>query len=168
MIRRSIPILPLILALLGTTTHAQQAGRAYKVAFWFEIDRPFSSLQYRAYDLAKGEYDAANVERWRRTILDKHPQYGAIVRDLTTVGEPGATEAERLANAVDREKKRWIDLNSRESRPLPKLVGPAPSIKSRDKGVSRASFDLPSPGSPGPISNTPASPFPYPYRSGPR
>jgi hypothetical protein len=168
MIRRSIPILPLILALLVPTADAQEAGRAYKVAFWFEVDRPLSTAQYRAYDLAKGEYDVAVVDRWRRTILEKHPRYGAVVRDLTTVGEPGATEFERLASAVGREKRRWADLNSRSSRPVPDLVGPAPINKTRDKGVSRASFDRPSPGSPGPVTNPPGSPFPYPYRSGPR
>ena len=152
----------------GAQAPSNPPGRAYKVAFWYEMERPFSSVQYRAYDLAKGEYDPAAVDRWRRTIFEKHPRYGATVRDLTTVGEPGATEADRLLAAVEREKRRRVELNSRPSTSIPKLVGPSPSIKSKDKGVGRASFDRPAPGSRGPVTDAPTSPFPYPYRSGPR
>jgi hypothetical protein len=168
MIRRSMPALPFLLALLGPVAGAQQPGRAYKVAFWFEMDRPLSSLQYRAYDLARGEYDKAAVDRWQTTIREKHPSFGATVRDLSTSGEPGATEAERLTNAIAREKRRWVELNSRASYSARSRFIPPPTTKAKDKEVGRASFDRPSPGSPGPIANPPGSPFPYPYHSGPR
>ena len=174
MIRR--PMTPLVFALIALASTAARAqtpsatpGRSYKVAFWFDLDRPLSSARHRAYDVAKGEYDPAAVEAWRRTILAGYPGTGTAVRDLSTVGEPGATEAERLQNAVEREKRRWAGLNDRRSSRL--LVGPVvrPNPpRFRDDAVGRASFDRPSPGSPAPISNPPASPFPYPYRSGPR
>ena len=165
MIRR--PMLLILLALVEAPDASP--GRPYKVAFWYDHDRPFSSARSRAYDVAKGEYDPAAVEAWRRTILTGYPGTGTAVRDLSTVGEPGATEAERLQNAVEREKRRWAGLNDRRSSRL--LVGPVvrPNPpRFRDDAVGRASFDRPSPGSPAPISNPPASPFPYPYRSGPR
>ena len=161
----------LILGLMISTATAQQPastpGRAYKVAFWYELDRPWSTAKYQAYDVAKGEYNEAAVERWRKTIREKYPQMGTTVRDLTTVGEPGATEAERLASAVEREKKRWADLNKSPMRPLTSLAGLSPSITPKDKDVSRASFDRPSPGSPGTPAYPTPSPFPYPYRLGP-
>ena len=97
----------LALAAMGSTADDGLAppplpGRAYKVAFWYELERPLSTAQYRAYDVAKGQYDGAAVARWLKTIFDAHPRYGATVRDLTTVGELGATEAERLAGAIER------------------------------------------------------------------
>jgi hypothetical protein len=169
----SHPMTPTILLGLMTSIAAAQspspeAGRAYKVAFWYELERPFSTAQYRAYDVAKGEYNKEAVDRWQRTILEKYPRNGSCVRDLSTIDEPGATEAERLASAVEREKRRWVELNKGHSRPLPSLVGPSPTIKTRDKEVSRASFDRPSPGWPGTPMYPSNSPVPYPYRSGPR
>ena len=159
----------LILALMPSIADAQAPpGRDYKVAFWYEMERPWSTAQYRAYDVAKGEYNKEAVDRWQRTIFEKHPATGCCVRDITTVGEAGATEAERLKNAVEREKQRWARLNSGPSRPLPRLVGPPSPIKAKEKDFSRASLDRPSPGEPGtPLYPSP-SPFPYPYRSGPR
>jgi hypothetical protein len=144
-------------------------GRSYKVAFWYDLDRPFSSARFRAYDVAKGEYDPAAVEAWQRTIQTGYPGTGNVVRDLSTVGEPGATETERLIQAIEREKRRWAGLNDRpSSRPLVgPVVRPIPT-RSRDDAVGRVGFDRPSPGSPGPVGNLPASPYPYPYRSGPR
>jgi hypothetical protein len=177
MIRRSMLAMPFALGLVGSTTDAQEAptptppsspGRAYKVAFWYELARPWSTAKYRAYDLAKGDYDQTAVDRWQRTIFEKYPNMGATVRDLSTVGEPGATEAERLASAVEREKKRWADLNKGPSMPRPSMVPSNPAPRTRDKGVSRASFDFPSPGSSGTPMYPSPSPFPYPYRSGPR
>ncbi len=159
----------LILGLMVSIADAQTPpGRAYKVAFWYELDRPWSTAQYRAYDVAKGEFNKETVDRWQKTIFEKHPQSGCCVRDLTTVGMSGATEEERLKNAVEREKRRWANLNNGPSRPLPRLVGPSSTIKTKDKDVSRASFDRPSPGSSGTPMYPRPSPFPYPYRSGPR
>jgi hypothetical protein len=167
MIRQSMIGAALVLGLMGSTTEAQSDGRAYKVAFWYELARPISTIQYRAYDVAKGEYDKAAVDRWLQTIRDKHPNSGAYVRDLRTGGEPGATEAERLASAIGRERQRWADLNRRPSRPVPNLVGPSPYFSPRARDSGRAGFDRPSPGSPGGPASPPTSPFPYPYRSRP-
>jgi hypothetical protein len=154
--------------IVAAQTPSPEAGRAYKVVFWYELERPFSTAQYRAYDVAKGEYNKEAVDRWQRTIFEKHPRTGCCVRDLSTVGEPGATEVERLTSAVEREKRRWVALNSGPSRPLPSLVRPSPPPTIRDPAVGRASFDRPSPGSPGTPMYPSNSPFPYPYRSGPR
>jgi len=165
---RPILILGLMTSIVAAQTPPPLPGRAYRVAFWYELDRPFSTIQYRAYDVAKGEYNKEAVDRWQKTIFEKHPQIGCCVRDLSTVGISGGTEEERLKNAVGREKRRWASLNNGPPRPLPSLVRPSPTPMIRDKDVSRASFDRPTPGSSGtPMYPTP-SPFPYPYRSGPR
>jgi hypothetical protein len=158
----------------ATAPHSHKpADGAYKVAFWYEADQPVTSLKYQAYNLAKGEYDEKAVDRWFRSILDHDPNHGAYIRDIQTTGFPGATEQERLASAIEHEKGRWAALHRKLSPPLPKLNDISPTY-------TRTSFYRPplsSPGSPGsPItpgypgvySNPPVSPFPYPYRSGPR
>jgi hypothetical protein len=165
---RSILILGLLISPAEAQSPATAEARRYKVAFWYDLERPWSTAQYRAYDLAKGQYDEAAVARWQRTILEKYPRTGCCVRDLTTSGEPGATEAERLTSAVEREKQRWAALNKGPSSPLPKLANLSARSRSKDKDIGRASFDHPAPGSPGPVTNPPTSPYPYPYRSGPR
>jgi hypothetical protein len=143
-------------------------GREYKVAFWFEVDRPFATVKSRAYDLAKGEYDRATVDRWLKTIFDQHPRYGAMVRDVSTVGEPGATEADRLSSAMDREIQHWAGLSLGSWMHVPKVFTATRSNRTFRPAGGSLSFDRPAPGSPGPIANPPSMPFPYPYRSGPR
>ena len=147
-----------------------RASSVYKVAFWYESARPTTSLKYQVYDLGKGEYDEKAVDRWFRTILDNHPNHGAYIRDIRTEGEPGATEPERLARAIEREKRRWADLHRQPSKPIPRLIEtPAKGHRTdRNETPGRTAFERPSPGSPGEGSNPPTSPFPYPYRSGPR
>lgn len=163
MTRRTMTGIALALGLMGPAAEAQGPGRAYKVAFWLDLDRPLSTLRHQAYDLAKGEYDEAAVARWRRTIFEQHPTYTAFIRDISTIGEPGENEAERLANAIDREQRRWTG-------PISRVAVPSPGPISRSKfGVAnRPGLDRSSPGSPAPTTNLPGSPFPYPYRSGPR
>ena len=104
----------LVLGLMTAIAEAQQATAPpsmkptpspYKVAFWYDADRPTTTLKYQVYDLAKGEYDEKAVNRWLRTILDKYPNHGAYVRDIQTEGLPGATEHERLALAIEHEKR---------------------------------------------------------------
>jgi hypothetical protein len=146
---------------------APSPGRDYKVAFWYDADRPTSSIHYRVYDLARGEYDAKAVDRWLDLILSRYPDRGAYVRDIRTAGFPGATEADRLANAIDAEKARWAALRRTVSPPLPRLVSPLGSPGPRAGTVGRSMFDRPPPGSPGGLGNPPASPIPYPYRSRP-
>ena len=162
----------LFLALIASTTEARRAmaGGPYKVAFWYEADRPTTSIQYQVYDLSKGEYDEKAVDLWLRTILAKHPDHGAYVRDIRADGEPGATEPERLALAIGREERRWVDLHRQPSRPIPGPIETSATAyrKLRDETTGRASFGRPSPGSPGGMFHLPTSPFPYPYRSGPR
>ena len=152
---------------------AKPPGEAYKVAFWYDADQPVTSLKYQVYNLAKGEYDEKAVSRWFRSILDNDPNHGAYIRDIQTAGLPGATEQERLASAIENEKGRWAALHRKISPPLPRLNDISPTY-------TRTSFyrpplssqgspgRLPSPGSPGVYSSPPGSPFPYPYRSGPR
>jgi hypothetical protein len=178
MIRRSMLASLLAVAAMGSPTEAQQdlplpppstpPGRAYKVAFWYELERPWSTAQYRAYDVAKGEYDEAAVARWQKTIFEKHPQMGCCVRDLTTVGMTGETEAERLKNAVEREKQRWADLNNNPSRSIRGLARSPSPIKPKEKSASRIGIGDSVPGSSGTPMYPTRSPFPYPYRSGPR
>jgi len=180
MIRRSILGPSLALGLMtsvavaqGPTTPtsapASSTGRAYKVAFWYEADRPTRSLQYRAYDLANGEYDAKAVDAWLDRILRQDLTRGAYVRDIRTDGFPGATEAERLANAIEKEKGRWAALQRRSAPPLSLRVAPPGSPGPRRAGnVGRSTSGRTPPGSPGGLSNPPASPFPYPYRPRPR
>ncbi len=139
---------------------------AYKVAFWYDADHP-SDVKYQVYDLAKGEYDPKAVEGWLRTIATSYPNHGAYVRDLRTDGEPGATEKERLAAAIAREKRRWADLNRQPSPSIPNLVIPFEVYRPQVPSPGRAGFDRPSPGSPGVFINPPTSPIPYPYRSRP-
>ncbi len=145
---------------------AGPAGAAYKVAFWYEADRP-TDLKYQVYDLARGEYDPRAVEAWLRTIREKYPDHGAYLRDIRTDGEAGATEKERLAAAIEAERQRWTRLNRRISPPIPSPVVPFVSSPTRASSTGRAGFDHPSPGSPGSYANPPTSPFPYPYRSRP-
>ncbi len=145
---------------------AGPVGPAYKVAFWYELARPMD-VKYQVYDLARGEYDPRAVEGWMRTIRTRHPDHGAYVREIRTDGEPGATEKDRLAAAIDREKRRWADLNHRPSPPLPDLVAPFEPARPRALDPARSSFDRPSPGSPAGAVNPPRSPFPYPYRPRP-
>ena len=145
---------------------AKPPGAAYKVAFWYEADRP-TILKYQVYDLSKGEYDPKAVEGWLRTIRTKYPNHGAYVRDIRTDGETGATAKERLAGAIEGEKRRWADLQRQILPPLPNLVIPFESSRSQRTSTGRSSFDRPSPGSPGGHANPPTSPIPYPYRSRP-
>ena len=69
---------------------AKSTGRAYKVAFWYDADRPTTSIKYQVYDLAAGEYDAIAVDRWFALILRNYPRHGAYVRDIRTEGLAGA------------------------------------------------------------------------------
>lgn len=149
------------------STTVSTTGRAYKVAFWYEADRPTTSIQYRVYDPARGEYDAEAVDRWLDLILRQYPDKGAYVRDIRTGGVPGATEAERLANAIEQEKTRWAALQRQASRSLPRVARPPGSPVPRARTVGRPMLDRRPPGSPGVLSNPPASPFPYPYRPRP-
>ena len=166
--------LTLITALMSSIAAAQPpanpAGGPYKVAFWYEADRPTTSIQYQVYDLSKGEYQEAAVDRWLRTILAKYPGHGAYVRDIRTQGLPGATEADRLALALDREKLRWAELQRQPTKPVPRLIETSTTLRLSpvSESPSRTSLDRPAPGSPGTPSRPAASPFPYPYRSGPR
>jgi hypothetical protein len=162
-----------ILALGGVSPCFQApvstTGRAYKVAFWYDVDQPVKTLQFRAYDVAKGEYDAKAVDGWFRNIFDHDPKHGAYIRDISTEGQPGETEPERLKSAIEAEKKRWAELQRKPSIPIPNVVGrSAGRTGSRSNSESRIPFDRPAPGSPGVMANPPTSPFPYPYRSGPR
>lgn len=148
----------------------------YKVAFWYDSDRPTTTLKYQVYDLSKDEYNEPSVDLWLHGILDDDPAHGAYVRDIRTESLPGASEKERLALAIQNEKARWAELHRRPSPPLPKVVDT--SVMS-----SRTSYYYPprglvggpgapgspgAPGNPGVYSNLPSSPFPYPYRAGPR
>ncbi len=167
MTRRTMTGIALALGLMGSAAEAQDPGRAYKVAFWFDLDRPLATLRHQAYDLAKGEYDGAAVDRWLRAIREGHLGSAAFVRSLRTDGEPGATEAERLANAIDRERRRLIGTDRRPPRPFPSLVGPPAPRGGQARGGPGASH-RPSPESSGGLPpNPPASPFPYPYRPRP-
>jgi hypothetical protein len=169
-----------IVLVLGMTAPIAQAQISpkppvgtYKVAFWYDADQPVTSIKYQVYDLAKGEFDEKAVDRWFHSILDHDPKHGAYIREIQTAGFPGATEQERLANAIENEKGRWAALQRTFSPPLPRLNDVAPTS-------TRTSFyrpplmspggpgSLPSPGSPGIPISRPSSPFPYPYRSGPR
>jgi hypothetical protein len=173
MVRHSI----LALGLLTSIAQAQPAptpptGQAYKVAFWYLSDQPVSSLKYQVYDVAKGQYDAKAVDRWSREILDHHPEYGAYIRDISTEGQPGATEAERLDAAIATEKGRWASLQRESSKPIPRIISLSPVRPglqgSRMLQMNRMGLDWPALGSSGAMSNLPTSPFPYPYRLGPR
>jgi hypothetical protein len=174
MFRHSLSLF--ILGILTSSALAQlpqnPPGRAYKVAFWYDSDQPVSTLNYQVYDVAKGEYDEKALDRWFRAILDHDPKHGAYIRDLSTEGQPGDTEADRLKSAIEAEKKRWAELHRQPSKPIPNVVGRSTvryrSIGSAISRESRTAFDRPAPGSPGVIANSPTSPFPYPYRSGPR
>ena len=147
---------------------ARSTGRDYKIAVWYEADHPTTSIKYQVYDLARGEYDAMAVGRWLDLIRSKYPDQGAYVRDMRTQGLPGATEAERLARAIEKEKVRWADVHRQYARSLSSARSPLELPAQRVGNVGRSMIDRPPPGSPaGPLS-PPASPFPYPYRSGPR
>ncbi len=146
---------------------ANPGPATHRGVFWYESGRPIQSLQYRIYDLRDGEFDAKAVDRWLETIRANHPGHGAYVRDVPTAGEPGATEPERLAAALAREKERWAGVVRRQDLTpafrfyRPSARGPSPSFP-----PSRLDLDRP-PGSPGGSLAPPSSPFPYPYRPRP-
>jgi len=148
----------------------------YKVAFWYETDHPTTTLKYQVYDLSRGEYDEKAVTHWVRGILDHDQAHGAYVRDIRTEGLPGATEPERLARAIALEKERWAALQRTISAPVPRVVDPTVlTTRTSHYGPPRGMVSSPGapgspggPGNPGVITNLPSSPFPYPYRAGPR
>src|SRR5258708_6307087 len=133
----------IILGFATALAEAQQApapgsaGKAYKVAFWFETDRPISSLKYQVYDLAKGEYDEKAAGRWLDAIRAEKQRWSRLQGQASI---PKLVETPPGRN------------NLLRSQPLP---------------GSRVGFDRPSPGAPGGLSNPPTSPIPYPYRSRP-
>src|SRR5205823_3424000 len=135
---------------------------------WYEIDRPTTSMNFQVYDLARGEYDAVAIERWLDLVLSKHPNHGAYVRDLRTEGLPGATEADRLARAIEREKVRWANVQRESARSYSRAMSGLGPSSYRGGNLGRPMSDRPSRVPPlGPL-RPPASPFPYPYRMGPR
>lgn len=151
-----------------TSATARSTGRDYKVAVWYEFDHPTTSMKFQVYDLAKGEYDAITVDRWVDLIRRGYPNQGVYVRDIRTGGLPGATEAERLAHAIEDEKVRWADVQRKGARSFSGSLRPLELPGHRGDNVGRSMLDRPTPGSPGGLLSPPASPFPYPYRSGPR
>ncbi len=170
---RSVMTVVLLAGAVGRPSDAQEPP-AYKGVFWYETLRPSRTLRHRTYDVSKGEYDARAVDRWLDAV-GRIPTLGAYVRDIRTDGEPGATEPERLASAIRREERRWADLNNRPAfLPIPDLIdtpttrrGPPRSRGLRGGITGRAGFDRPSPRSSWSL-GAPSSPFPYPYRAGPR
>jgi hypothetical protein len=143
---------------------ARPTGRVYKIAVWYDDHHP-TSIQHQTYDLAKGEYDAVAVARWVERIRTDHSGHGAYVRDLQTYGLPGATEKERLANAIEQEKVRWAAVQRRTWTPLPADVRVLRWAGARGGDRSPSIIDRTrSPSSSG-LLNRPTSPFPYPYRS---
>jgi len=69
----------------------------FKVLVWYDSDRPFDSLRYRAYEVARGQYTKA-VDDWLELVRRSYPRYTALVLDVTAGGgDPAAT----IAAAVD-------------------------------------------------------------------
>jgi len=167
--------LALILVQSGRAARAEvRPGEEYLGVFWYDRARPVASLKYQLYDLRKGEHDKPTVDRWLELLRAQYPGHGTYVREIRAGGEPGATEAERLGRAIEREKRRWAEVNRRPLDQVPRLIeNPAASYRSGPRPVrglapGRGTIDRPSPGSPGVFTNQPGSPFPYPYRAGPR
>jgi hypothetical protein len=87
------------LAAEGPAAGAPDAAGAavLKVLVWYDSDRPFDSLRYRAYDVAKGQYTKA-VDDWIALVGRAYPRYTTVVLDVTAGGgDPAAA----VAAAVD-------------------------------------------------------------------
>lgn len=91
----------------------------FKIAFWYERDRPAESFRYQAYDLRKGEYDPHAVGRWLDVIGARFPRYSAYVKDVTAVSGPDKSVQETLTAAILREKERVGSIGRRASGPPP-------------------------------------------------
>ncbi len=176
--RRSICGTPLALVLMTAVAGAQQpsapasatarpAGRAYKVAAWYDAARPTTSIEFQVYDVAKGEYDAVAVDHWLDQILTKYPDNGAYVRDIRTDGLPGATEAERLAKAIEDEKHRWAAIQRQSFSSSTRSAITFRTSSTQPENAGRSTSGGRPPGLPGRLIGPPTSPFPYPHRSGP-
>jgi hypothetical protein len=80
----------------GGAPGAALAGQ-FKVLVWYDSERPFDSLRYRAYEVARGQYTKA-VDDWLDLVRRSYPRYTALVLDVTAGDrEPAAA----IAAAVD-------------------------------------------------------------------
>jgi hypothetical protein len=135
----------------------------YKVAFWYDRDRPGETFHHQAYDLRKGEYDAKAVDAWLATMKSDFPRYQAFVRDVRLAELQGENDAQKLRRVVQAELERVVML-----RLPPGTLSTLSEIGQRAPSATRpvevrSSMTHP-PGSPG-LGSNPAnrSPFPYPY-----
>ncbi len=144
------------------------AGTTYMGVFWYDRARPTTTLRHQVYDIGKGEFDRAAVDRWLERLRVYHPDHGAYVREIRTDGEPGATEPERVAAALVREHQRWEAVNRRDNAAtIPRFTFPPPDRASPARpGARPLDGGRGIPGAGG-SSSVPSSPFPYPNRPRP-
>jgi hypothetical protein len=161
-----------VVVLAGRATAAparpDEPGRAapeYKVAFWYDRSRPVATFQHKTYDLRKGEYPAEKVERWLARMAADFPRYAAYVKDVHLDREPGANDQQKLAHAIQRELKPFVEreiqslrlLNSslRDSSPRP--TSPSPGQPLRFERFDPGRYAMPRPSFPQPV------PYPRPH-----
>jgi hypothetical protein len=150
---------------LGLGAHADDASTKdvdVKIAFWYSIDDPLGTFHKRVYDLRKGEYPAAQVDAWLKTMSKDFPRYRAYICSVRLDQFPGATESEKITAVSTQELRPFLDAGLGQLRLFSR------SVPSQSLGVTRPLRPLnPTLGSPGAagFSNPPSYsyPFPYPY-----
>jgi hypothetical protein len=91
-----------------TQVDRQRAGPEFKVVFWYGRADPAATLKSKVYDLRQGRYDQRVVEGWLKEMKDKFPAYEAFERAIDLGSLPGATEEEKLAAAIRRERDQIV------------------------------------------------------------
>lgn len=141
----------------------------YKVVFWFARD----GLKHQVYDVHKGQYTQA-VDDWVNQLeFDSSgyviPGRMATTRSVYLKDEPGTTETEKLAVAIQREELRILGKGPGPSRylPPPRFTFETPERRAGRYEVYRPILLGPmfAPGASEPLFTAPQplSPVPYPY-----
>jgi hypothetical protein len=158
-------MLPVVACLMNSALAQPASSGPFKIVVWYRLDDPAATRKHQVYDVARGQFDARGVDAWLALIGRSYPDHAAYVRDLSV--EPGdpSTLPRRIAQAIEAENRRFDALLAR---PSPRLRGfEPPSGPPPTQPIPLPAF-RPAPGlSPG-ATSSPASPFPYPYRAGPR
>lgn len=127
----------------------QASAPDFVVAYRYEKKDPSGTFKSMAYDRRKGQYDAKRMAAWVEQVKAESPGTTAYLGSVYLDKETGLTEGEKLASAIDRERKRIAGPPPAPSRAPRRGVGTAP--RGEDKPVGRvAEARAGRTGSPGP------------------
>jgi hypothetical protein len=80
----------------------QPATPELKAVFWYDRADPSATLKAKVYDLRRGQYDQAAVERWLKSIKADFPAYMAFERSIHLANIPGEGRGEDRSGARTR------------------------------------------------------------------